>query len=132
MKIVDISEQQNGKNSGGKRELGAAEKWLFDTENGETRLATLMKMTAGQQGIAELSEFKEYGSGAEKSYGLDIALNRVFILGNIPLIARGREDRVVIRKLEAFDMEIYNKSDKREMGANHIETVKSKLAEVLA
>ncbi len=89
-------------------------------------------MTAGQQGVAELSEFIYYGSNADKSYGLDIALNRVFILGNIPLIARGREDRVVIRKLEAFDLEIYNKSDKKEMGSNHVETVKSKLAEVLA
>jgi hypothetical protein len=59
-------------------------------------------------------------------------LNRVFILGNIPLIARGREDRVVIRKLEAFDLEQYNKADKREMGSNHLETLKAKLTEVLA
>jgi hypothetical protein len=29
-------------------------------------------------------------------------------------------------------MELYNKADRREMGANHIETVKAKLAEVLA
>ncbi len=131
MKILDISEQNNGK-IGGMKELGAAEKWLFDMESGEVRLASLMKMTAGQQGIAELEEFKTYGSDAEKSYGLDIALNRVFILGNIPLIARGRTDKVVIKKLEAFDLEQYNKADRREMGANHIETVKSKLAEVLA
>ncbi len=128
MKIIDISEQNNGK-TGGKKELGAAEKWLFDTEDGEVRLAILMKMTTGQQGIAELEEFKTYGSDAEKSYGLDISLNRVFILGEIPLIARGREDRVVIRKLDTFDLEIYNKADKREMGANHIETVTAKLAE---
>jgi hypothetical protein len=132
MIIVEINMNGNGKASGGKKELGAAEKWLFDTENGEVRLATLMKMTAGQQGIAELSEFKTYGSDAEKSYGLDIALNRVFILGNIPLIARGRTDKVVIKKLEAVDLGIYNKADRKEMGANHIETVKAKLAEVLA
>ena len=132
MKIVEINTNGNGKASGGKKELGAAEKWLFDIENGETRLASLLNMSNGQQGVAGLEEFKSYGSDAEKSYGLDIALNRVFILGNIPLIARGREDRVVIRKLEAFDLEVYNKADKREMGANHIETVKAKLAEVLA
>ncbi|MDO8725914.1 MAG: hypothetical protein Q7J35_07600 [Candidatus Methanoperedens sp.] len=132
MKIVEISTNGNGKASGGKKDLGSAEKWLLSEENGEVRLATLMKMTAGQQGIAELEEFKSYGSDAEKSYGLDIALNRVFILGNIPLIARGRADKVVIKKLETFDLEIYNKADKREMGANHIETVKAKLAEVLA
>jgi hypothetical protein len=129
MKIVDISPENNGK-TGGKKDLGAAEKWLFDNEDGEVRLATLMKMTAGQQGIAELSEFKSYGSDAEKSYGLDIALNRVFILGNIPLIARGRTDKVVIKKVEKFDLELYNKADKREMGANHVETVKAKLAEL--
>src|SRR3990172_10796599 len=109
MKIVDLSVENNGK-TGGKKELGAAEKWLFDIQDGEVRLETLMKMTAGQQGIAELEEFKSYGSDAEKSYWLDIAMNRVFILGEIPLIARGREDKVVIRKLEAFDLGIYNKS----------------------
>lgn len=132
MKIVEISTNGNGKVSGGKKVLGAAEKWVFDSENGEVRLKALMNMSAGQQGVAELEEFKSYGSGAEKSYGLDIAMNRVFVLGNIPLIARGRGDKVVIKKLEAFDLEQYNKADKREMGSNHIETVKAKLAEVLA
>lgn len=132
MKIVDVNSEGNGKTYGGKKELGSAEKWLFDTENGEVRLVTLVNMKTGQQGIAELSEFKAYGSDAEKSFGLDIALNRVFILGNIPLIARGRTDRVVIKKVEKPDLEIYNKADRREMGANHIESVKAKLAEVLA
>jgi hypothetical protein len=131
MKIVEINAENNGK-VGGRKELGAAEKWLFDTEDGEIRLKTLMNMTAGQQGVAELEEFKSYGSDAEKSYGLDISLNHVFILGNIPLIARGRTDKVVIKKVERFDLELYNKADRREMGANHIETVKAKLAEVLA
>ena len=132
MKIIDINTEGNGRTSGGKKELGAAEKWLFDSQDSEVRLASLMNMSTGQLGIAELSEFKYYGSDAEKSYGLDISLNHVFILGNLPLIARGRTDRVVIKKLDAFDLEIYNKADKREMGANHIETVKAKLAEVLA
>ena len=132
MKIVEINMNGNGKTSGGKKELGAAEKWLFDTESGEVRLKALMNMSTGQQGIAELEEFKSYGSEADKSYGLDIALNRVYILGNIPLIARGRADKVVIKKLETFSLEIYNKADIRPMGANHIETVKAKLAEVLA
>ena len=131
MKIVDISEQNNGK-TGGKKELGAAEKWLLSEENGEVRLKTLMSMSPGQQGEAELEEFKTYGSNADKTYGLDIAMNRVFILGEIALIARGRGDKVVIKKLEKFDMELYNKADCREMGANHVETVKAKLAEVLA
>ncbi len=131
MKIVDIGEQNNGK-TGGKKELGAAEKWLMDAQDGEVRLKTLMNMSTGQQGIADLEEFKSYGSDAEKSYGLDISLNHVFVLGNIPLIARGRTDKVVIKKLEKFDLELYNKADRREMGANHIETMKAKLAEVLA
>ena len=132
MRIVEISEEENGKTNGGRKELGAAEKWLFDTENGEIRLKSLMNMSTGQQGIAELEEFKTYGSNAEKSYGLDISLNRVFILGNIPLIARGRTDRVVIKKVDEFDLEKYNKADRRPMGTNHVETVKNKLAEVLA
>ena len=132
MKIIDINTGGNGKTYGGKRELGSAEKWLFDAENGEVRLVTLVNMKTGQQGIAELEEFKTYGSDAEKSYGLDIALNRVFILGNIPLIARGISDKVVIKKLESFDLEQYNKADQRPLGANHLDTVKTKLAEVLA
>ncbi len=131
MRIVEINAENNGK-TGGRKELGAAEKWLFDTQDGEIRLKTLMNMSTGQQGIAELEEFKSYGSEAEKSYGLDISLNHVFILGSIPLIARGRTDKVVIKKLEKFDLELYNKADRREMGANHVETVKAKLAEVLA
>src|SRR3989304_9898181 len=100
MKIVEISTNGNGKASGGKRELGSAEKWLFDTENGEVRLVTLVNMKTEQQGIAELEEFKTYGSDADKSYGLDIALNRVFILGNISLIARGRADKVGLKEGE--------------------------------
>ncbi len=131
MRIVEINAENNGK-TGGRKELGAAEKWLFDTQDGEVRLKTLMNMSTGQQGIAELEEFKSYGSEAEKSYGLDISLNHVFILGSIPLIARGRTDKVVIKKLEKFDLELYNKADRREMGAKHVETVKAKLAEVLA
>ena len=47
------------------------------------------------------------------------------------MIARGRTDRVVIKKLAAFDLEQYNKADQRPLGANHLETVKAKLAEVL-
>ncbi len=41
MKIVEINSNGNGKTSGGKKELGAAEKWLFDTEDGEVRLKNL-------------------------------------------------------------------------------------------
>ncbi|MCE8424967.1 MAG: hypothetical protein J5U17_04240, partial [Candidatus Methanoperedens sp.] len=69
MKIIEMNPNGNGKGSGGKKELGAAEKWLFDIQDGEVRLVSLMKMTAGQQGIADLEEFKTYGSDAEKSYG---------------------------------------------------------------
>lgn len=132
MRIVEINTGNNGKTPGGKKELGAAEKWLFDKENDEVRLKSLLNMTTGQQAEAELSEFKSYGSDAEKSYGLDIQLNKVFLTAQIPLRARGRTDKVIIKKLEKFDVEQYNKADRREMGANHIETVKAKLAEVLA
>lgn len=109
MKIVEISTNGNGKASG-RKELGAAEKWVFDIQDGELRLKTLMNMSTDQQGIAELSEFIYYGSGAEKSYGLDISLNHVIILGNLPLLARGRSDRNIIKNLETFDLNIYNKA----------------------
>ncbi len=131
MKIVDINTEGNGK-TGGKRELGAAEKWLFDIEDGEVRLATLLKMSTGQQGIAELEEFKTYGSDAEKSYGLDISLNRVFILGEMPLIARGREDRVVIRKPEAEKTELSLESSKRLTWKSTIRLIKEKWAPTIS
>ncbi len=68
------------------------------------------------------------GTDKKNSRNLDNILNRVFILGEIALIARrGTEDKIVIRKLEKFDIEQYNKGDRNEMSANHIETVKAKL-----
>ncbi len=130
--VQDENSRHKYGKTGGKRELGAAEKWLFDIEDGEVRLATLLKMSTGQQGIAELEEFKTYGSDAEKSYGLDISLNRVFILGEMPLIARGREDRVVIRKPEAEKTELSLESSKRLTWKSTIRLIKEKWAPTIS
>ena len=131
MKILEIGTDKNGRSSGGRKELGAAEKWLFDTEDGEIRIKSLLNMNVGQEGIAELDEFKTYGSQAGTSNGLAISLNKVFLLGKIPLVAKGRKDRIAIIKVEKFKQDLYGKADKRPMGSNHIETVMSKLDEIL-
>ena len=131
MKIVEIGTDKNGRTSGGRKELGAAEKWLFDTEDGEIRLKSLLNMNLGQEGIAELADFKAYGSQAGTSNGLAISVNKVFILGKIPLVAKGRKDRIAIIKVEKFEESLYGKADKRPMGSNHIETLISKLDEIL-
>ena len=131
MRIEDIPEKVN-KINGGKRELGSAEKYLFDTENGEIRLKSLIGMNVGQQGTIELSEFTAYNSKATTTGGLANSLNKVFILGKIPLKACGRKDLIVIVKLEKFKLDFYNKAEKIGMGVNHINLLKDKLAETLA
>jgi hypothetical protein len=131
MKIEDIPEKGN-KTNGGKKELGSAEKWLFDTENGEIRLKSLMEMKVGQQGTVELSEFSGYESKATTTGGLANSLNKVFILGKLPLKACGRKDRLVIVKLEKFKLDSYGKADKIAMGINHSNLLLDKLAETLA
>ena len=130
MKIEKITENGNGK--GGKSELGAVEKYIFDTEDGKIRLAAILSMEADSQATIELSELSGYGSKAGTSNGLAISLNRVFILGKLPLKAMGRKDKVVIKKLAKFKTDEYGKADQKEMGANHIETVKKHLDEVKA
>ncbi len=130
MKIEKITE--NGSGKGGKTELGAVEKYVFDTEDGEIRLKSILMMEADNQATIELSELAGYGSKAETSNGLAISLNRMFIVGKLPLKAMGRKDKIVIKKLAKFKIDEYGKADQRPMGANHIETLKKHLNEVKA
>ncbi len=128
MKIVEAESVKTANR--GRKELSSVEKWLFDKENKKVRLITLMNLENNKAAIVELSEL---GTDKKNNRSLDNILNRVFILGEISLIARrGAEDKIVIKKLEKFDIEQYNKGDRNEMSANHVETVKAKLAEVLA
>lgn len=126
MKIVDVKEITTNR---GKKELNAGEVWLFDKENKKVRLTALMNMENEKAAVIELSEF---GSSKKRATGMDDTLNRVFVLGEIPLIARARSDNtIIIKKLEKFDKENYSERAKQ-MSANRIEIVKTKLAEVLA
>lgn len=102
MKIVDVKEITTNR---GKRqpELNAGEKWLFDKEGKNVRIATLMNMETDKAAVIELAEF---GTNKKKAAGMDITLNRVFVTGELPLVARARSDNtVVIKKLEKFDKE---------------------------
>lgn len=128
MKIEKIAENGNGK--GGKSELGAVEKYIFDREDGDIRLKSILSMEADNQATIELSELAGYGSKAGTSNGLAISLNRAFIVGKLPLKAMGRKDKVVIKRLAKFKIDEYGKADQREMGNNHIETLKRELAKV--
>ncbi len=130
MKIEKITENGNGK--GGKTELGAVEKYIFDREDGEIRLKSIHSMEADNQCTIELSELSGYGSKAGTSNGLAISLNRVFIVGKLPLKAMSRKDKVVIKKLARFKADEFGKADQREMGTNHIEKVKKELEIVKA
>lgn len=126
MKIVDGKSVTTRK---GKKELNVPEKWLFEKENKKVRLTTLMNMENEKAAQVELAEF---GTEKKSIRSFDKQLNQVFILGELPLIARKVGDsEIVIRKVEKFDLEQFNKGDKKEMSANHMETVKAKLAEVL-
>jgi hypothetical protein len=126
MKIVDESEI--AKVHTGKRTLNTPERWLLEKEGKRTRLITLSKLELGKAAIVELSDF---GTNKKTVRNFDWKLNQLFILAEVPLLARKSGDDIVIRKLPAFDLEEYNKADKKELSAAHVELLKSKLAEVI-
>lgn len=132
MKIEKIPENGNGNSKGGKHELGSVEKYIFDREDGEIRLKSILKMEKDSQATIGLSELAGYGTKAGTSNGLAISLNRVFILGKLPLKAMGRKDKIVIKKLGKFKIDEYGKADQKPMGANHTETVKEQIDTVKA
>jgi len=128
MKIVDESEIKS--KNGGKKVFNVPEKWLFEKENKKVRLITLKNMDDGKAAIVELSEFV---TNKKSVRNFDTMLNQVFILGEVPLIARKSGDNeIVIRKMVTIDLAEYNKGDKKEMSANHKEIVQAKLAEVIS
>jgi hypothetical protein len=128
MKIVD-AESVKTKNGRGKKELNAIEKWLFDKEGKKVRLTALIGMEDGKAALVELSEFQ---SNKKNTRGINHVLNNVFVTGEIPLIARRASDtEIVIKKLATFDLNQYNKADRKELSSNHLEIVKAKLAETL-
>jgi hypothetical protein len=100
MKLVDTTTEETGRSYGTRKELYPTEKWLFDLENGEIRLFTLLKMPKTHYAIAEVNEFKDYGNEIERNFDLNNSLNRTFLRGNLPLIATGEKDSFVIRKLQ--------------------------------
>ncbi len=68
MKIEKITENGNGK--GGKTELGAVEKYIFDTEDGKIRLASVLAMETDEQATIELSELSRYAHWTNCLLGL--------------------------------------------------------------
>lgn len=127
MKIVNIEEV---KIRHGKKELNTPEKWLFDKEGKKVRLSMLRNLEEGKAAVVELSEFQ---TSKKSVRNFDWMLNQVFILGEIPLLARKSGDNeIVIKKLATFDLGEYNKGDKKDMSNNHKEFIQAKLAEVMA
>ena len=100
MKIVETTIEASEKASDSINELAPTEKWLFEIQNGNVNLFTLLKMRAGQQAIVELEEFKKYASESEMRYGIARSLNWTFLQGNLPLTARNENDKIVIKKSE--------------------------------
>ncbi len=92
----------------------------------------MLKMDADNQASIGLDELSGYGSKAGTTSGAAIALNRVFIVGKLPLKASGRKNGIVIKKLERFKVDEYGKAEHRAMGSNHVETLKKHLEEVKA
>ena len=128
MKIVDESEIPT--KSGGKKVLNAPEKFLLEKENKKVRLSILKNMENTKAALVTLEDFV---TNKKSVRNFDTMLNQVFILGEVPLIARKSGDyEIVIRKLGKFDLTEYNKGDKKEMSANHKELVQAKLAEVIS
>jgi hypothetical protein len=126
MRIVDETEIPKAHN--GRKNLNTVERWLLEKEGKRTRLITLSKLELGKAAIVELSDF---GTNKKTVRNFDWKLNQVFILAEIPLLARKSGDDIIIRKLPLFDLEVYSQADKKELSAAHIELLKSKLAELI-
>jgi hypothetical protein len=99
MKIVETNTEESMRTSSGKIDV-VSRRWLFDIENGNVNLFVLMNMRPGQQAIVDLKDFKELASDEEMRFGIDRALNWTFLQGNLPLIARSENDKIVIKKTE--------------------------------
>jgi GH15 family glucan-1,4-alpha-glucosidase len=128
MKIVDMETVKLSSNRG-KKELNLVEAYIFEKENKKIRLTTLNNMETNKAAIVEITEF------GDKVNPRSIAtkLNQVFILGELPLIAKLiKDNQIIIMRLENFNIDKYNKSDKKPMSDAHIEIVNEKLAEMLA
>jgi len=128
MKIVDSSEIKTS--SKGKSELKAPEKWLFSIENKKPILKTLMNMATDKAAVVEIEEFHKFGTSMKTCRSFDNTLNQVFILSQVPLVARSQLDKLFIRKTANFNLDEYTKGDKKEMKPAHAETVKAKLTEL--
>ena len=125
-----VSEENIPKVHNGRKTLNCPERFLFEKENKKVRISILAKLDVGKAALVQLSEFE---TNKKSVRNFDTMLNQVFILGEVPLIARRSGDNeIVIRKLPTFDLTEFNKGDKREMSANHKELVQAKLAEVIS
>lgn len=115
----------------GKKTMNAAEGWLFDNEDGQVRIKTLIGMQENQTCVVSIKDFMEYGSKSKKGYTHHVNLNRVFILDEIPLKATGRNENILIKKGERFDATIYDKDDKVSMLPAHQQLIREKINEIL-
>lgn len=125
MRIVDETEIPETHNV---KKLNAPEKFLFEKEGKKARLTILSKLDVDKAALIALKEFE---TNKKSVRNFDTMLNSVFILANLPLIARRAGEEIIIRKMAAFDLGEYNKGDKKELKKPHIELLKSKLAEVI-
>ena len=84
-----------------KYELTFFEKWVFENKN------TLLEMKTGEEKEVEkvaLLKSKETGSKAQTPNGPIQSLNRVFVAGKFPLLAKTfNENCVLIERREKFD-----------------------------
>ncbi len=128
MKIVDAAEVPVSNRN--KKTLNAVEEWLFSKEGRKVRLVTLMNLEESKAAVVEKEEISKDNKNVR---WMDNRLNAVFIIGEIPLLARRLDDNhIVIRKLQSFNIGEYGKVDSKPLSNSHQELLKSKLAEVMA
>lgn len=123
--IIEDKEELSKK--GGKKGLNAVERYIMDIEEGQSRIITLLNLADNKQARIELSELRGYGTKASKSNSTATSLNRIFIVGELPLIAISRKDRVIVQKMEQHKTDAYGKVDKKEMSKEHTELIKNEL-----
>lgn len=126
MRIVDETEIPKVHN--GRKTLNTPERWVLGKEGKKVRISILSKLDVGKAAIVTLGEFE---TNKKSVRNFDTMLNQVFIVANLPLIARRAGEEIIIRKMATFDLSEYNKGDKKELKKADIELLKSKLAEVI-
>lgn len=125
-----IEDKEEIGKAGRKQGLNSVERYLLDIEDEKQRLQKLLDLEDDKQAGIELSELRAYGVKAVKTNSLSTTFNKVFITGELALIAKPRKDRLIVQKTDMFNIETYGKADRKAMSDEHTDLLKKELEKI--